>query len=163
MADTMTVSGGVRTNVQTLVSADQITITGDGTTENPLRATGGTISVVTDDTTILGNGTTEDPLRAFPPVIAAAGVNSNGIYIEQFGFTGTIGTPATGEYQLTIANPPPLGANALVVMIAIAGSVGGQASYLFDSNSVVHVYIFDKTGTPVAGIFSISILSVDQT
>jgi hypothetical protein len=45
-------------------------------------------------------------------------------------------------------------------MITIAGSVGGQASYLFDSNDVIHVYTFDKTGTAANRIFSISILDV---
>jgi len=184
MTDTAIVSGGTRNNVLALVSADQITILGDGTTEDPLRATGGTISVVTDNVTILGNGTTDDPLhagqvpvttdqytilgdgtagdplRAFPTFVAAATVNSNGTYIEQSGFTGSIGTPGTGEYQLTMENPPISGPNGIVVQITVGGLVGGQSSYLFDSNSVVHVHTFDSGGVAAVRVFSISMFSL---
>lgn len=163
MADSVTVSGGVRNNVQALVSADQETITGDGTTENPLRAISGTISV--DDVSILGNGTAGNPLRAAIPVIAAANVNSNGVYLEQKGFTGDVENPNTGEYLLTLSTPLPPGAvNSLVPMISIAGFIGGQSSYLFDANNnIIHVYTFDSSGAAASRIFSICVLSLAQT
>ena len=183
MADSMSVSGGVRNNVQSLVSVDQVTITGDGTTEHPLQAnigevpvttdhvtilgngtTGdplraGEVPVTTDHVTILGNGTTGDPLRAFPQVIAAASVNSIGTYIAQIGFTGAIGTPSTGQYQLTMADPP-LSTAFLVLSITVSFAGGGQATYDFDSNDVVHVYTFDGSGSASDRFFSISILKI---
>ena len=184
MTDTAIVSGGARNNVLALVSADQITILGDGTTEDPLRATGGEISVVTDNVTILGNGTTDDPLhtgqvpvttdqstilgdgtagdplRAFPTFVAAAIVNPFFGYIDQAGFTGSVVTPGPGEYQLTMANPPPLSPNGIVVQLTLNVPFGGQSSYVFDSSSVIHVYTFDVTGTLENRIFSISVFSL---
>lgn len=99
-----------------------------------------------------------------PPILAAAIVNSDGTYITQTGFTGAIGTPATGQYQLTLENPPPSppGSNALLVLITIAGSAGGQNSYLFDSDSVVHAYTFDAAGAAANKIFSITVFDLSS-
>ncbi len=54
---------GRGTPVETLVTADQTTITGDGTKTAPLVAVGGAIAVVVDDTSIGGDGTTAEPLH----------------------------------------------------------------------------------------------------
>ncbi len=66
MTDVSTRAGGPPVPSTTLVQADQITITGDGSHERPLAAAGGAFSVVVDDVTILGAGTLADPLRAGP-------------------------------------------------------------------------------------------------
>lgn len=97
----------------------------------------------------------------FPPIIAAATVNSTGEILEQTGFSG-ITHPVTGEYVLTFTNPPPPtpGTSAIVVLITLASFVGGQSSYLFDALDQVHVYTFDATGAAANKLFSIALFSL---
>jgi hypothetical protein len=55
------------------------------------------------------------------------------------------------------------GNNGLVVLVTLAGSVGGQFSYLFDAPSdsgIIRVFIFDPAGTPADDIFSITVFNL---
>src|SRR5271170_8495014 len=57
------VKGGVPVPADSLVTADQKTITGKGNVFDPLAAVAGAIAVVVDDTSIGGDGTTAAPLH----------------------------------------------------------------------------------------------------
>lgn len=60
MTDVVRRAGGATLDAGSLVTADQASILGDGSRDNPLRAG----AIAADQSTILGSGTRGDPLRA---------------------------------------------------------------------------------------------------
>ncbi len=97
----------------------------------------------------------------FPPITATANVNSNGVFIEQTGFSSST-HPVVGQYVLTLLNPP-IDDNFLVVNITLSNSVGGQVSFLFDPplpQGVIRVFTFNGVGVPTDLIFSIVVLNL---
>lgn len=88
------------------------------------------------------------------PVIAAAVVNSNGVFISEQGFTGITHTPGSGVYVLTLANPP-LSSNDLAVVVTQANILAGQVSYLAPAANQVEVHTFDAAGLAADRIFTV--------
>lgn len=61
-ADVTTIAGTVPVKSENLSSADQISVTGDGSAFRPLEGSGGGAGVLTDDDTIEGDGTPGDEI-----------------------------------------------------------------------------------------------------
>lgn len=177
MTDTAIVSGGVRNDALSRVSADQSTILGDGTTEDPLRATGGSISVATDEvtilgdgtegdplhagdvsvtadlSTILGNGTTGDPLRIALPAIAAGLVNSDGTFLSQSGFA-SLTHPGAGQYSFLLTSPPVNVNDTIPVATILNASVAGQITFVLTVGGF-DVVTYNASGVATDRLFSI--------
>lgn len=101
---------------------------------------------------------------SFPPIVAAANINSDGTFIEQTGFA-SVSRPLVGQYVLTLSAPllPIPGDNGLVIQLTLSNSVGGQISYLFDppaSAGIIRVFTFDGAGVPTNKIFSITVINL---
>lgn len=164
MTDTAIARGGARNDAQSRVSADQGTIVGDGTTENPLRATGGgSISVATDGVTILGNGTAGEPLRTSAPavgipVIAAGLVNVDGTFLSQIGFA-TLTHPGPGQYSFQLSNPPVIVNNAVPVATILNGSVAGQVTFIIVPGGF-DVVTYNAAGVATDRLFSIAVFDL---
>lgn len=79
------------------------------------------------------------------PLIAAAKVNFTGTFATQSGFT-SISHPSTGNYQLTVTNPP---ANIvdLLAEVTVIGNLASTATVLFTAPDLIDVSTFDATGT----------------
>ena len=62
-SDTKAIAGGNPSDNLQIVSCDQVTVTGDGSVDRPLRAPGVPGGVLTDDLTLIGDGSFGDELR----------------------------------------------------------------------------------------------------
>ena len=87
------------------------------------------------------------------PIIAAAEVNSDGTFISEHGFSAS-SHPATGQYTVTLTNPPA-NLNNLAVSITLAGNAGGQVSFLTNTGGIIDVFTFSSGGVATDKIFSI--------
>lgn len=187
MSDAQILSGGAPTRSEVLVNADQSTILGDGSVDNPLRTVGGGTSVVTDGTSVAGTGTLGDPLHtvdggtpvatdgvtitgdgttgsplavAGPRVIAAAVVNANATFVAQQGFA-TLGVGLPGDYTLALANPPADYSQVLVV--ATLRDNAGEIRWAVPSSPDVSIQTLDSAGSLSASGFSIVVYDLTST
>jgi hypothetical protein len=94
------------------------------------------------------------------PVIAAATVDSTGVYLAQKGFTGGIGHPSAGVYVLTLATTPPLLADVVPVVTQSDGTAGMTSIALIAANQF-SVHTFDAAGTPTDRDFKIVVCDVE--
>jgi hypothetical protein len=92
-------------------------------------------------------------------VIAAANVNSDGVFFgNPQGFSGST-HPATGQYTVTLTSPPA-NPNNILPLIQLGGFVGGQNSYLITTPGTIDVFTFDATGVAADRIFGIVVLDL---
>lgn len=160
MTDTILLAGGSPTPVEFIVTADQVTILGDGTTEHPLHTTPGSVAVTTDGETILGDGTLADPIRMAIPLIAAArvdGFNAGVSFQSNSGFD-LVTRSSAGVYELTLSNPPVDRAQTVPLVarqVTSAGSV--TASVLV--NGRIQVNAFNSSDAAQDIQFSIAVFS----
>ena len=147
MADVKQISGGAAVPSATLVQCDQITVLGDGSHGDPLRATGGgTISVVTDGTTILGDGTTDDPLRAADGEIA---VVADGTTILNNGTTDDPLRATDGEIAVVADGTTITGDGTTDDPLTAVG--GGAISVVADGTTITGDGTTDDPLTAVGG------------
>ena len=99
MADTFIRRGGPTVGSDVVVSADQSTIEGDGTTSHPLHAVPGGVPVAVDGVTIQGDGTLGDPLHVVPDSVPVA---TDG---QTIAGNGTTGDPLRATLDLVLDNP----------------------------------------------------------
>ena len=121
MAQGQILSGGAPTQSENLVSADQVTILGDGTKANPLRGAGGI------------------------PLLATAAINSDGTVLQSQG-VAVVTHVGTGNYSIQLTNPPTQ--NDVIPQVTPKGTtvpVGYVASVNAFSTIIVH--LFDDTNT----------------
>ena len=91
------------------------------------------------------------------PVIAAANVNSGGVFLTQQGFAaGITHTPTSGIYVLTMANPPS-DPTAFAVQITQSNSGGGMSTWADGGSGTIIVNTFNDAGVATDRIFSITI------
>jgi hypothetical protein len=95
----------------------------------------------------------------FPPAIAAATVGSNGGFAASSGFSAS-SHPGTGQYTLTLTDPP---ANLTDAVPAgwIAGSSGGQISFETTLPNILNVFTFNAAGAAADQTFSIVVFSLE--
>lgn len=97
MSETQFQPGGVPVPDLARVATDQQTITGSGTTDDPLVAQGGEIAVDVDGVTIIGDGTHAAPLEVRPAGLAdRVAVLTDGVTAVGDGTTGSPITVITG-------------------------------------------------------------------
>jgi hypothetical protein len=63
---------------------------------------------------------------------------------------------ATGVYTLTLTSVP-VNLNNVLVNVTIAGSIGGQVSWLFGLLSTLVIHTFDAAGNPADKVFTITV------
>lgn len=123
MSDVNIISGGAPTKADVLVNADQTTIVGDGSLENPLRAANAGVV----------------------PLLAAAVVDDDGNALSNTGFS-SISRLNEGQYSLTLANPPASDAQVVPVVTLLGTGMGTVAGVV---DGVIEVRtIADDTGLP---------------
>lgn len=142
MANMNIVTGRSPTQADALVSADQVTIVGDGTKQNPIRAVGSALVLA--------------------PVIAAARVNSGYSFLSQVGFTGIVPFTPVGVYSLTLANPPA-DINNLVADAAQVGVAAGALTVAFGAPNIVTVFSRDLAGGLMARDLTVVVYDLTPT
>jgi hypothetical protein len=183
MTDIRTTSSGSPVSSAVLVSADQVSIIGDGSHANPLHAVPGGVSVTTDGVTILGNGTTGSPLHAgsvsvttdgttiagngtagsplrtteLIRIIAGALVNSDGSFPGINNHPGflSVAHTGTGVYTLVLTSYPAI-SNNLMVEVTQAGMVAGSSAWIGTTPPNIVIRTFDSTGTLADRVFTIT-------
>lgn len=124
-----------------------------------------TVSVYTDGVSIQGNGTKEDPLVAsggsVGRLVAAAVVNTgSSTFVAEKGFSGLPSKTSPGVWSLTLATPIAIGAN-VVAEPAIGGGLPGFITWssigIGGDASNILIRTFDTTGTPADRDFSVTV------
>lgn len=95
----------------------------------------------------------------FPPAIAAATVGSNGGFASSSGFSAST-HPGTGQYTLTLTDPPTNLTDA-VPTGWIAGPSGGQISFQTTMPNLIDVFTFNAAGAATDQTFSIVVFSLE--
>ena len=97
-------------------------------------------------------------------VHAMAVVNDSGLqYESNSGFTGPVANPGVGQYNLTLAEPVPVGADTVphvVVQVTHDTSAPRIVGGYVDSTGTIVVCTFaDAAGAPAAaGVFFVTVL-----
>jgi hypothetical protein len=122
MTETLQTSHGPFVPTTTLVQCDQVSILGDGSRENPLRAVPGGVSVTTDGITILGSGTQARPLHSGSVPVTADGTTILG--------NGTTGSPlragpGRGTFRAAFRGGSAVAVPGQPVFVGSASAPGG--------------------------------------
>lgn len=134
MANMNIVSGRSPTQADALVSADQVTIVGDGTKLNPLRAVAPPVLV---------------------PVIASARVTAGATFVAQKGFLG-VSLVLPGVFTLTLENPPA-DTTKLAVVVTQLGVLAGMSSAASGPPNLVGVTTRDGAGAVASRDFMVTV------
>lgn len=95
---------------------------------------------------------------AFPPILAAGIVNSDGTFLSSTGFA-SLSNPAVGQYTFGLTAPPALADNQVVVATILAGSGGGQVTFI-NFPGGFDVITYDATGTQENKLFSVVVFDL---
>lgn len=162
---------GRGTPVETLVTADQQSIVGDGTKTAPLVAVGGGVtSVVADGTSIGGNGTTATPLHTIADGTAVA---TDGVSIVGNGLAGNplaaVGGPSGAgvsdgvTLQGTGTEPNPFAIKAVQHDASMSGSGTVAVPLALSIQHDSSLTGLGTAGSPLATVEGTTGVAVDGT
>jgi hypothetical protein len=85
-------------------------------------------------------------------------VNSDGTFLSQSGFA-SITHPAVGQYSLVLTNPPLVPNNTIPVATILAGSSGGQITFILILNGF-DIITYNAAGVQTDRLFSVVVFDV---
>jgi hypothetical protein len=85
-------------------------------------------------------------------------VNADGTFLSQFGFA-SLAHPVAGQYDLQLTNPPAVANNTIPVATILAGSAGGQITFILLIGGF-EILTYNAAGVQTDRIFSIVVFDL---